>query len=84
MAGLPNVVIDRANEILDSYMINSAEKENKVTHEMKKVLIKDLELTKSILKEIDLIDINNTTPLQALEILIKLKKKWFINFYFVS
>ena len=41
---------------------------------MKKVLIKDLELTKSIVKEIDLIDINNTTPLQALEILIKLKK----------
>ena len=74
MAGLPNVVIDRANEILNSYMINSAEKKNKVSHEMKKVLIKDLELTKSILKEIDLIDINNTTPLQALEILIKLKK----------
>ena len=74
MAGLPNVVIDRANEILNSYMINSAEKKNKVSHEMKKVLIKDLELTKSIVKEIDLIDINNTTPLQALEILIKLKK----------
>ena len=41
---------------------------------MKETLIQDLELTKSILKEIDLIDINNTTPLQALEILIKLKK----------
>ena len=74
MAGLPNVVIDRANEILNSYMINSSEKKNKVTQEIKKVLIKDLELTKSIVKEIDLIDINNTTPLQALEILIKLKK----------
>ena len=75
MAGLPNVVIDRANEILTSYMINSAEKKNKVSHEMKKVLIKDLELAKSILKEIDLIDINNTTPLQALEILIRLKNR---------
>ena len=42
---------------------------------MKKVLIKDIELAKSILKEIDLIDINNTTPLQALEILIRLKKR---------
>ena len=75
MAGLPNVVIDRANQILNSYMINSAERKNKVTDEMKKVLIKDLELTKSILKEIDLVDINNTTPLQALEILIRLKKR---------
>ena len=42
---------------------------------MEKVLIKDLELAKSILKEIDLIDINNTTPFQALEILTKLKKR---------
>ena len=74
MAGLPNVVIDRANEILDSYMINFSEKKNKVSRETKEVLIKNAELTKSILKEIDLIDINNTTPLQALEILIKLKK----------
>ncbi|MFL3008955.1 MAG: DNA mismatch repair protein MutS [Candidatus Neomarinimicrobiota bacterium] len=75
MAGLPNAVIDRANQILHSYMINSAEKKNQVTHEMKKGLIKDYELTKSLLKEIDLIDINNTTPLQALEILTKLKKR---------
>ena len=74
MAGLPNAVIDRANEILSSYMIKSSEKKNKVNREIKEVLIKDFELTKSILKEIDLININNTTPLQALEILIKLKK----------
>ncbi len=74
MAGLPNVVIDRANEILHSYMTSSAKKINKVSQELKKVLIKDLELNKSIVKEIDLIDINNTTPLQALKFLIKLKK----------
>ena len=74
MAGLPSAVIDRANDILNSYMVKSYEKKIKVTNEMEKVLIKDFDLTKSIIKEIDLIDINNTTPLQALEILIKLKK----------
>ena len=75
MAGLPNVVIDRANQILNSYMINSIEKRKNVSHETEKVLIENLELTKSILKEIELVDINNTTPFQALEILTKLKKK---------
>ena len=35
MAGLPNVIIDRANEILDSYMINFSEKKNKVARETK-------------------------------------------------
>ena len=42
MAGLPNVVIDRANQILNSYMTNSIEKRGKVTHEMEKVLIENL------------------------------------------
>ena len=71
---LPNVVIDRANQILNSFMKNSIGKRKKVNHETEEVLIEDLELTKSILKEIELIDINNTTPFQALEILTRLKK----------
>ena len=75
MAGLPSVVIDRANQILYSYKQNSTEKKTIVTHQMEKVLIKELEFSRIILKEIDLIDINNTTPLQALEILTRLKKK---------
>ena len=75
MAGLPNAVIDRANQILNSFIINSVEKRNKVANKIKKELIEDFELSKSLLKEIDLIDINNTTPLQALEILIRLKKR---------
>ena len=48
--------------------------ETTIDYEMKKVPNRDLQLNESILKEIELIDINNTTPLQALEILIRLKK----------
>tara|TARA_Y100000768_G_scaffold345817_1_gene292981 strand:- start:293 stop:2887 length:2595 start_codon:yes stop_codon:yes gene_type:complete len=75
MAGLPNVVIDRANQILNSYMINSPEKNNKVTIEKEEVLTEGVEFIKGVLKEIDLIDLNNTTPFQALEILNRLKKR---------
>ena len=75
MAGLPNAVIDRANQILNSFMINSVEKENKVADEIKKELNEDFELSQSFLKEIDLIDINNITPLEAFEILARFKKR---------
>ena len=75
MAGLPKAVIDRANQILNSYMTNAAEKKNKVTHKIKKELIEDFESSRNLIREIDLIDINNTTPLQALEILTRLKKR---------
>ena len=75
MAGLPKAVIDRANQILNSYITNAAEKKNKVTHKIKKELIEDFESSRNLIREIDLIDINNTTPLQALEILTRLKKR---------
>ena len=75
MAGLPKAVIDRANQILNSYTTNTAEKVNKVTHKIKKEFIEDNESSRNLIREIDLIDINNTTPLQALEILTRLKKR---------
>ena len=75
MAGLPKAVIERANQILNSYTKNATKKVNKVTHKIKKELIEDFESSRNLTREIDLIDINNTTPLQALEILTRLKKR---------
>ena len=75
MAGLPKAVIDRANQILSRYMENSNEKNNKVFNRTIKESTEHLKIIRNLIKEIDLIDINNTTPLQALEILTRLKKK---------
>ena len=73
MAGLPKPVIDRANQILDTYMKKPFEKEIKIRKRHK--TYDDYEHAANIIKEIDKIDINNTTPYQALGILTKLKKR---------
>ena len=75
MAGLPKAVIDRASQILNRYMVNSTEKNNKFSQKIEEELKEDLKPTKNIIKELDLIDINNITPLQALQILNSLKKR---------
>ena len=80
MAGLPRPVIDRANQILDTYMKKSFEK--KLKQEMKNstrkmIIRKNAKANKG---KIDQIDINNTTPYQALGILSKLKKEMIFRF----
>ena len=74
MAGLPKPVIDRANQIMGTYMKKSLEK-HKTRDEKQHITSKNYELMAYLIKEIDQIDINNTTPYQALEILAKLKSK---------
>ena len=74
MAGLPKPVIDRANQIMGTYMKKSLEK-HKTKDEKQHITSKNYELMAYLIKEIDQIDINNTTPYQALEILAKLKSK---------
>ena len=72
MAGLPKPVIDRANQILDTYMKKSLVK-HKTKNEKKHNTNESDELMASLIKKIDQIDINNITPYKALEILAKLK-----------
>ena len=74
MAGLPKPVIDRANQILGTYMKKSPEK-HKTKDEKQNITSENYELMAYLIKEIDQIDINNTTPYQALEILAKLKSR---------
>ena len=75
MAGLPRSVIERANQILDIFMQKSHEKEFEVGGDHLLTIKKDNESMIKIINEIDQIDINNTTPYQALGILAKLKKR---------
>ncbi|MGC8852976.1 MAG: MutS-related protein, partial [Hydrogenobacter sp.] len=70
MAGLPQKVIKRAEEILSEYQVPLLEK----------VYIQSVHLEKEhkweeILQRIESIDIANTTPLQALLILSELKER---------
>ena len=80
MAGLPKPVIDRANQILDTYMKKSFGKEIKNKNEKQHKKDDDYEKMLNLIKVIDQIDINNTTPYQALEILSKLKKEMIFRF----
>ena len=85
MAGLPETVIERANQILDIYTKDPPKNESKIKNESILKSIEDYETINNWKKQIDSIDINNTTPYQALEILVRLKeKKWSLKFYFIS
>ena len=75
MAGLPKAVIDRANEILDTFMKKSPENEPKTKFEKLQESNENNESITNLINEIELIDINNTTPYQALKILAKIKKR---------
>ena len=75
MAGLPISVIDRANEILDTFTKKSLENDSRTKFEKLQESNENNESITNLINEIELIDINNTTPYQALEILAKLKKK---------
>ena len=80
MAGLPNEVIFRANEILESLSVKE-----KQTKNIKKYNANNLRescnksISKEIIKELKNIDINLTSPIQALEKLNKIKEKYNLN-----
>ena len=75
MAGLPKSVIDRANQILDTFKKKSFKEEIKTRNEKQPKTDDYYELTANLIRKIEQIDINNTTPYQALEILSKLKNR---------
>ena len=75
MAGLPRPVIDRANQILDSYMKKSFEKEIETKNERQQKKDDNSKKMLKLINVLDQVDINNTTPYQALEILSNLKKR---------
>ena len=71
LAGLPDSIINRADEILASYESKKIKKSNHVNQ-----LSFDFNNSNDILKEeLDNIDILNITPVDALNILYKLKNK---------
>ena len=77
MAGLPQTVINRANEILAQHISKSKEKEvNKDSslHKTQESLF-NLEETK-IQQELNKLDVNSLTPLEALQTLFDLKNKY--------
>ena len=75
MAGLPQIILDRANEILLHHIKNSKEKGNYLPKGNNDQISIFKENDKSYLKDLKHIDINKLTPIEALKILDNLKKK---------
>ena len=76
MAGLPQIILDRANEILLHHIKNSKEKGNYLPKGNNDQISIFKENDKSYLKDLKDIDINKLTPIEALKILDNLKKKY--------
>ena len=76
MAGLPQIILDRANEILLHHIKNSKEKGNYLPKGNNDQISIFKENDKSYLKDLNDIDINKLTPIEALKILDNLKKKY--------
>ena len=76
MAGLPQIILDRANEILLHHIKNSKEKGNYLPKRNNDQISIFKENDKSYLKDLKDIDVNNLTPIEALKILDNLKKKY--------
>ena len=76
MAGLPQIILDRANEILLHHIKNSKEKGNYLPKRNNDQISIFKENDMSYLKDLKDIDINKLTPLEALKILDDLKKKY--------
>ena len=76
MAGLPQIILDRANEILLHHIKNSKEKGNYLPKGNNDQISIFKENDKSYLKDLKDIDVNNLTPIEALKILDNLKKKY--------
>ena len=75
MAGLPQIILDRANEILLHHIKNSKEKGNYLPQGNNDQISIFKENDKSYLKDLKDIDVNKLTPIEALKILDNLKKK---------
>ena len=76
MAGLPQIILDRANEILLHHLKNSKEKGNYLPKRNNDQISIFKENDKSYLKDLKDIDVNKLTPIEALKILDNLKKKY--------
>ena len=76
MAGLPQIILDRANEILLHHIKNSKEKGNYLPKGNNDQISIFKENDKSYLKDLKDIDVNKLTPIEALKILDNLKKKY--------
>ena len=76
MAGLPQIILDRANEILLHHLKNSKEKGNYLPKGNNDQISIFKENDKSYLKDLKDIDVNKLTPIEALKILDNLKKKY--------
>ena len=76
MAGLPQIILDRANEILLHHIKNSKEKGNYLPKGNNDQISIFKENDKSYLKDLKHIDINKLTPIEAQKILDNLKKKY--------
>ena len=68
MAGLPSYILDRATELLYQFM--NTEHHNEIIHQQELFNSKDI-----LLDEFEKIDLNNITPIEALNILNSLKSK---------
>ena len=79
MAGLPNEVILRANEILNSLSSNRKEIENIEQYDSERIQQStDLYVGKELIEELSNIDINSLSPIEALKKLDELKNKYKI------
>ena len=76
MAGLPQIILDRANEILLHHIKNSKEKGNYLPKGNNDQISIFKENDMSYVKDLKDIDVNKLTPLEALKILDDLKKKY--------
>ena len=76
MAGLPQIILDRANEILLHHIKNSKEKGNYLPKGNNDQISIFKENDMSYLKDLKDIDVNKLTPIEALKILDNLKKKY--------
>ena len=79
LAGVPQVVIKRSNEILRSLERKSLLGEKNIEKENKKIISGQLDLYNyklaEVAHEIDKINLNELTPIDALNILVKIKDK---------
>jgi len=83
MAGMPNILVNRANEILKEMELKNQGSQNLATPSVQEPNAKyqlsifdaHTETFESIRKELDEIDINNLTPVEALMKLQAIKKK---------
>ena len=79
MAGLPNEVILRANDILNSLSLNKKQIKNIERYSSEKIeQSNNINIGKSLIAELKKIDINSTSPIEVLKKIDELKKTYNI------